>query len=109
MDDCRRRKLDAGLKAVEKKLGTLENPPGWVGTAILVRTSMEKEIEVVTMAFAALDRVKPLSCDDAEVKALESVKEESIQFNIVNESIEKVRDHIKIEEESKKDDYEIKE
>lgn len=81
----------AGLEEVEKKLGTLENPPGWVGTAILIETAMKREIEVVTMAVAALDRVKPLSIGEAEVKSLETVKHMARDFNVINVSVEKVR------------------
>lgn len=86
----RRLVIEAGLKEVEKKLGTLANPPSWVGTAILINESMKKEVAVVTAAVTALDKVKPLSCNEAVVSQLEDVQLKALADNVKNVAVEKV-------------------
>lgn len=99
------RLLTAGLEEVEKKLGTLENPPGWVGTALLVQKSMKREIEVVTALNGALCQVKPVACDAAVVSALEKAKASAESSEVTNGAYDKIKGILDLIAEEK--DWEV--
>lgn len=75
---------------MEKKLGSLENPPGWVGGALVVQSSMKKEIEAVITLNAAVCLVKPVGCDASVVQTLQKAKEFAEASEVVNGAYDKV-------------------
>lgn len=82
--------LEAGLAAVKTKLGTLEHPPGWVGTAMLARESMMKEVRLVTQANGLLLKVKALCCDKELVKQLKAIHRTAREQGVKNGALEKI-------------------
>lgn len=59
-------------------------------------TAMKKEVEVVTKAIAALDRVRPLACNETEVANLHKIQKDAAEARVVNTFVDKVRLHLKL-------------